>query len=157
VDWASNWTQEKFRFDENYGKLACLINHTNNMNSKLPSILAALAILALSSFSSHASVFTDEEKSATFSQKEVEQKPVPVKQEQPRYTRELEGLNGNVYVAFIVCDEGKTKAIRCIKSTDERLNDSVLDAISKWKFEPANHEGENVAVRCVMKIRVDFA
>jgi TonB family protein len=119
-------------------------------------IIALLSMIAASSANA-ASIFTEEEIASTVSQKEVEQKPIPVSQKEPQYTADLKGLSGNVYVAFIVNKYGNPKDIRCIKSTDERLNDSVMDAISDWKFEPGRQNGEVVPVRCVIKIRVDFA
>lgn len=118
-------------------------------------LLASLSLLA--SIAAASEVFSPEEIAATVDFREVENKPEPIEQEQPVVTPDLRNQSGRVYVAFIVCEQGKVSALRCIKSTNNTLNTAVLDAVSRWKFNPAKNNGSIVAVRVVLPIRVDFS
>lgn len=118
-------------------------------------LLASFTLLASTAAASE--VFSPEEIAATVDIRVVENKPEPIEQEQPLVTPELRNQSGRVYVAFIVCEQGKVSGLRCIKSTNKSLDASVLDAVARWKFNPATKDGNTVAVRVVLPIRVDFS
>jgi len=108
-------------------------------------------------FSAAAEVFTSDEIAVSYDIKEIDEKPVPVKQQEPKVTAELKNQKGRVYVAFIVNEEGKVDSLRCIKTTSELLKPVVLNAVEKWEFKPGKVSGDKVAVRVILPIRVDFS
>lgn len=57
------------------------------------------------------------------------------------------GLHVEISVAFVVDAEGKCVSAYIAKSTDRRLEDAALLAISKWKFRPGIKNGRKVNVR----------
>ncbi len=97
--------------------------------------------------------FTDEEKASTFSAKEVEVMPVPVKQSQPNVPRSLKGVSGKVFVAFIVAPSGSVKDPRILKSENDSLNKIAMDCVASWSFKAAQKGGENVSMRVIVPLR----
>lgn len=119
-------------------------------------LLLLLAIPVMASVATASEIFTAEEIAATVDIREIEAKPQPIDQQQPLVTPELRNQTGRVYVAFLVSETGEVTGLRCVKSTNNRLNSAVMDAVARWKFEPAKVDGTPVAVRVVLPIRVDF-
>jgi len=117
-------------------------------------VLAFFTSLVGTAFASD--IFTEDEIASSYDIKDIEEKPVPVKQEEPTVTPELKNQQGRVYVAFIVSNKGEVNGLRCIKTTSEELKPVVLKAVENWKFKPGKMAGEAVAVRVVLPIRVDF-
>ena len=119
-------------------------------------LLLLLAIPVMASVATASEIFTAEEIAATVDIREIEAKPQPIDQQQPLVTPELRNQTGRVYVAFLVSETGEVTGLRCVKSTNNRLNSAVMDAVARWKFEPAKVDGTPVPVRVVLPIRVDF-
>ncbi len=120
-------------------------------------LLTMVAIFGIASLTNAAEVFTPEEIAESFDMKEIDVKPVPVRQTEPKVTAALKNQKGRVYVAFIVDQQGEVNGLRCIKTTSEALMPVVLNAVEKWKFKPGKMGGDKVAVRIVLPIRVDFS
>lgn len=119
-------------------------------------ILAVATLLALHINVFGNEIFTTEEVSSTFDMKQIQEKPVPVSQKEPTVTNELRNQQGRVYVAFIIREDGSVCSARCFQSTNRTLDNVVLQAVKEWKFKPAKVDGNAVAVRVVVPIRVDF-
>ena len=116
-------------------------------------LLALIGVTLVAS----ADVFTEDEIASSYDLKDIDVKPVPVKQQEPAVTAELKNQKGRVYVAFIVSEEGEVGNLRCIKTTSDVLEPVVLEAVEKWKFKPGKVGADNVAVRIILPIRVDFS
>jgi TonB family protein len=97
--------------------------------------------------------FTEDEVATTFSARDVEVAPVPVKQEQPNVPSSLRGQAGRVYVGFIVGADGKVIAPRIMRTENEALNDVAMDCVAKWTFKPAQKDGSPVPMRVVVPLR----
>lgn len=97
--------------------------------------------------------FTEEELANSFSVKDVESPPKPVKQSAPNVPGNLKGKAGTVHVAFIIDGSGKVTVARVIKSTLDDLNDVAVNTVTKWEFEPAKIGGAGVSVRVIVPIR----
>ncbi len=93
---------------------------------------------------------------ATFSIAEIDQPPRAVLQGAPLYPSNMRGkkVEGVVTVLFIVGAEGKVANPRVESSTHTSFDVPALDAVKKWKFEPAVRAGERVA--CRMRIQIRF-
>lgn len=76
--------------------------------------------------------------------------PVPVSVVSPE---SVSGLTGQVDVEIVVSETGKPSRITVKASTDEALVDSVLEAVSRWKFAPAKVNGVPVAKTVVLPVR----
>jgi TonB family protein len=61
---------------------------------------------------------------------------------------------GLVKLRFVVDIEGRARNAYVISSTNPGLNQAALDAIAKWRFEPARRNG--VPVKAAMVIPFDF-
>ena len=55
---------------------------------------------------------------------------------------------------MVVDEQGKPENLRVTHSCGEDLDKKAVDAVSKWRFQPAMKEGSPVAVKIVVK--VDF-
>jgi len=64
--------------------------------------------------------------------------PVPLSVVSPE---SVSDIVGQVYVQFVVSETGKPTEIVIKACTDDALIDSVLAAISRWKFAPATIDG----------------
>jgi len=120
-------------------------------------LLLFSALLGLANATVADEIFTPEELASTYDIKDIDEKPVPVKQEEPVVTPALKNQKGRVYVAFIVSDSGEVANLRCVKTTSEDLTPVVLKAVENWKFKPGKVGEDRVAVRIVLPIRVDFS
>ena len=75
---------------------------------------------------------------------------------EPEYSKEAREakVEGTVVLKFILTAEGKPHDIKVIKSLRSDLDQKAIDAVNKWKFEPATKDGKPVAVQ--LMVQVDF-
>jgi protein TonB len=98
----------------------------------------------------------DEQLENAFSLAEIDQKPQAVFQSAPVYPAALRSrrLEGTVVVIFVVDAAGKVVTPRVEQSAHPAFDKPALDAVRKWKFEPAVKGGERVA--CKMRVPIRF-
>src|SRR5262245_23683770 len=98
----------------------------------------------------------DNKRDSAFSLAEIDQKPRATYQAAPLYPSELRGkkVEGVVTVLFVVDAAGKVAEPRVEKSTAAAFEKPALDAVRKWKFEPAVKAGQRVA--CKMRVPIRF-
>lgn len=92
---------------------------------------------------------------AGFGNMDLDQKPRAVYQEQPRIpsAARRQNLNGKVEVEFTVDAQGRVQNPRVVSSFNPLLNEPVIDAIKKWRFEPGTRGGKKVATKTKMPFR----
>ena len=92
---------------------------------------------------------------AAFSLSEIDQKPRAVHQAAPMYPSEMRSkkIEGLVTVLFVVDSTGKVTNLRIEKSSAAAFEKPAIDAVKRWKFEPAVKGGERVACRMRVPIR----
>src|SRR5581483_1717636 len=80
--------------------------------------------------------------------------PRPIMEAQPVYPEALRrmGWKGEVKLQFDITTEGQVRNPVVISSTNPELNQSALDAILQWRFEPAKRNGVPVNVHLTMPI-----
>ena len=90
-----------------------------------------------------------------FSLAEIDQKPRAIFQASPNYPADLRGkkLEGVVTLTFTVDADGKVGESRVEKSSHPSFDKPALEALKKWKFEPALRGGKRVACRMRVPIR----
>jgi protein TonB len=93
---------------------------------------------------------------AIFSLSDLDQKPRVVYQPAPIYPPELarKGLQGTVYVLFVVDQNGRPQNIKVQKSTHPSFNNPAIKAVKSWKFEPGKRKGKAVQFR--MRVPITF-
>lgn len=98
----------------------------------------------------------DEKLEDAFSLAEIDQKPRAIFQAAPTYPNELRSkkLEGVVSILFVVDAAGKVSNPRVEKSSHVAFDKPALDAVKKWKFEPAIKGGQRVA--CKMRVPIRF-
>ncbi len=97
-----------------------------------------------------------EEVDAIFSLSDLDQKPRVVYQPAPIYPPELarKGMQGTVYILFIVDKSGRARDLKIQKSTHPAFNQPALKAVKQWKFEPGKRKGKPVQFR--MRVPITF-
>ena len=92
-----------------------------------------------------------------FSMAELDQKPRVIFRPNPRYPQELQnqGVEGTVYVVFMVSKNGRVEKAKVQKSTHPAFAQEALDAVEKWKFEPGRRKGQPVPFR--MRVPITFS
>ena len=83
--------------------------------------------------------------------------PKLVHKVEPTYTDEAREAKtqGIVLLSVEVREDGKPHNIRIIESLGYGLDENAIDAVEKWRFEPAQREGK--AVRVTARIQVSFS
>lgn len=97
-----------------------------------------------------------DEVDAIFSLSDLDQKPRVVYQPAPIYPPELarKGMQGTVYILFIVDKTGRARDLKVQKSTHPAFNNPALKAVKQWKFEPGKRKGKAVQFR--MRVPITF-
>jgi TonB family protein len=74
----------------------------------------------------------------------------------PQYTKEAQKAKyqGIVVLALIVTPQGDTRDIRVVRKLGMGLDEKAIEAVKKWKFEPAMKDGKPVAV--AINVEVTF-
>jgi len=98
----------------------------------------------------------DENLDKAFSLAEIDQKPRAIFQAAPIYPSDMRSkkIEGVVTVLFVVDASGRVGGPRVEKSTHPSFDQPAMDAVKKWKFEPAIRAGQRVA--CKMRVPIRF-
>jgi len=90
-----------------------------------------------------------------FSLAEIDQKPRPIFQSTPQYPSSMRGKKVEcvVTLVFVVDASGKVVSPKVEKSADPAFNQPALDAVKRWKFEPAVRGGQRVSCRMRAPLR----
>jgi protein TonB len=62
-------------------------------------------------------------------------------------------ISGTVLVGLVVSSKGEPKDVHVVKSLDKEIDQSAVDAVRQWHFEPAKKGDQPVAVRISVEIR----
>ncbi len=75
---------------------------------------------------------------------------------EPEYSEEARRAKreGTVVLWMVVDADGRPRDLRVLRSLGLGLDEKAMDAVRKWKFEPAKKNGSPVAVR--INVEVDF-
>jgi protein TonB len=98
----------------------------------------------------------DQAMNDAFDLTEIDQKPRVVFQSAPLYPSVLRGkkVEGVVTIVFVVDSSGKVERPRVESSSNPAFDKPALDAVKKWKFEPAVKGGQRVD--CKMRAPIRF-
>ncbi|MEM7199686.1 MAG: energy transducer TonB [Planctomycetota bacterium] len=86
---------------------------------------------------------------------DVDRRPQRTRGQLPSYPHwaRIRGLEAELTVEFIVSAEGIVEDVRIRDlDGDERFSRMVLDAVRRWRFDPALYQGQTVPVRCSKKL-----
>ncbi len=78
--------------------------------------------------------------------------PVPVTVVSPAVGSEFNGAS--VELEFVVDEKGKPSQFSVKSTTDDALNRAVVDAVKQWRFKPAVANGQPVATKVALPIRI---
>lgn len=84
---------------------------------------------------------------------EVDQKPKVIYRHAPNLSPELRRKDATVVVVFYVTVDGKVKDPEVYRSSDPAFERPALEAIKKWRFEPAKRRNEPVPDRMRLPMR----
>jgi protein TonB len=62
-------------------------------------------------------------------------------------------ISGTVLVGLVVSSQGEPKDVHVVKSLDKDIDQSAVDAVKQWRFDPAKKGDKPVAVRISVEIR----
>jgi RNA polymerase sigma factor (sigma-70 family) len=87
---------------------------------------------------------------------EVDRQPVPTLRAAPQYPFEMRraGISGEVMVEFLIDPQGNVRNARALKSSQQEFETAAVEAVAKWKFNPAAKGGRNVIT--VMQVPIVF-
>ncbi len=85
---------------------------------------------------------------------EVLSAPAPRVKVDPKYIASAmeEGVEGTVILYALIRADGTVGAIRVMAGVDDRLDESAVAALSKWRFQPATKGGNPIGVDAVVEI-----
>jgi protein TonB len=92
-----------------------------------------------------------------FSMAELDQQPRVIFQTPPLYPAKLRqrGIEGTVYIVFLVDRTGRVVGPKVERSTDPRFDQPALNAVKQWKFEPGMRNGQEVQFK--MRVPITFS
>lgn len=75
--------------------------------------------------------------------------PKPIKMGAPIYPAALaqSGLRGKVAVTMVINDQGRVQDAVVLESNNPGFNEAAIEAVLKWRFEPARIDGRRVNTR----------
>ena len=90
---------------------------------------------------------------------QLDQRPRPLDQTAPIYPRELRQrrIEGTVYVVFVVDTDGRVLSPVVEEATDEAFRGPAVEAVRRWRFEPAVVRGERVRSKLRVPIRFSLS
>jgi protein TonB len=62
-------------------------------------------------------------------------------------------ISGTVLVGLVVSSKGEPKDVHVVKSLDKDVDQTAVDAVKQWTFDPAKKGDQPVAVRVTVEIR----
>ena len=85
----------------------------------------------------------------------VDAKPLPIRTPQPEYPADLraQNLEGTVVLAVSIDEKGEVATCEVTKSTDKRFEAAAIEAVRKWKFNPATKNKTPVSCKVTLPIR----
>ena len=81
--------------------------------------------------------------------------PRVTRQVNPTYKPDAEGfrITGSVIVGLVVSSEGEPKNVHVVRSLGKGVDESAVEAVEQWQFEPARKGNQPVAVKITVEIR----
>jgi TonB family protein len=62
-------------------------------------------------------------------------------------------ISGTVLIGLVVSSQGAPKDVHVVTSLDKDVDQSAVEAVQQWSFEPAKKGDQPVAVRITVEIR----
>ena len=81
--------------------------------------------------------------------------PIAISRPAPKYPREalLRGTSGTVRVQATVAPDGSIERMEIVQSSGDRyLDRAALEAVRRWRFTPATHNGQPVSATVVIPV-----
>jgi TonB family protein len=80
--------------------------------------------------------------------------PLPVRKVDPRYPPALvsAGVQGDVTLYAIIRRDGSVDSVQVLRSLDPQLDQHAIEALARWKFQPAERNGQPVELEAVVLI-----
>lgn len=81
--------------------------------------------------------------------------PVPISQQAPRYPREAlrRNVGGTVRVRVTVAIDGSVDRLELAESSGDRyLDRAAMEAVRRWRFQPASRDGQAIVADVVVPI-----
>ena len=78
--------------------------------------------------------------------------PRVTKQVSPQYSGRGVRVEGSVTVGLVVTSRGAPQNVQVIKSLEKDVDQSAVDAVKQWRFDPGKKDGKAVAVRIALEL-----
>lgn len=80
--------------------------------------------------------------------------PAPIHKVDPKYPRTLmnEHVEGEVILYAVIRGDGTVDSVQLVRGIDERLDANAMNALSQWKFRPAEKNGAPVDLEAIVHI-----
>ncbi len=62
-------------------------------------------------------------------------------------------VSGTVLIGLIVTSKGEPDNVHVVRSLEKDVDQSAVDAVKQWRFDPATKDGKPVAVKISVEIR----
>jgi len=84
--------------------------------------------------------------------------PVPLRKVDPKYPPTLVSahVQGEVVLYAIIRKDGLVDSIQLVKGVDPELDRNAMEALARWKFQPAERNGESVELEAVVHVPFRF-
>lgn len=88
---------------------------------------------------------------------ELDERPKPLRQDSPAYPRALkdDGLTGHAEIEFVLDRDGRVLFPRILSASHEDFGWAAATAVSQWRFQPPQKNGQKVDARMRVPILFD--
>lgn len=83
--------------------------------------------------------------------------PVPMRTPPPEYPAGVQASGGIVMVTVVIDAEGSVAEAVVSKASDPALAEPSIEAIRKWRFKPAQKDGQAVKTRVTIPVHFNKA
>ncbi len=129
------------------------------LSGSLSGLSFGLESLAVAGLEDAADALLGDASSAVMTAGSVDSPPRAVSRAAPEYPprARAKGLTGYVAVSVLIAADGSIQDLRVLESEPPGTFDrAALDAVGRWRFEPATYEGLPVAVRVRQVVRFEL-
>jgi len=80
--------------------------------------------------------------------------PSPLHKVDPKYPPALrnERVEGDVMLYAVIRKDGSVDSIQLVHGIDDQLDQNAMQALARWRFRPAERQGEPVELEAIVHI-----
>jgi len=130
-----------------------------NLAASLGSVSLGLPGVDVGAVNSNAGALLGEVRASVMTEDSVDSQPKVRRRASAAYPARAraQGITGQVTLNVLISEDGRVERVKVLEATPKGVFDqTAIEAIQRWEFEPATYQGEAVKVWARQTIRFDL-